>query len=178
MAEWSTLARPYAKAAFDYARSADALAAWSQQLALAAALVGNDKLLQVIESPSVTVARQAQILVELCGDELSDKVRNFLRVVAENKRLKLLPEISAQFEQFKAAQEQSVHVEVASAFALGGELEQQLAQALRGKLQRDVTIATVVDKSLLGGVVVRAGDVVIDGSVRGRLAKLAKAMTS
>lgn len=183
MAEWSTLARPYAKAAFDYALEqraveADALAQWSQQLSLAAAVASSDKMTQVIESPAITAAQQAQTLIQLCGDELSEKVRNFLRVLADNKRLLLLPEIYAQFEQLKANQEKSVHVDVTSAFALGGDLADRLAQALRAKLQREVTIDTAVDKSLLGGVVVRAGDVVIDGSVRGRLAKLAKAMNS
>lgn len=178
MAEWSTLARPYAKAAFDYALGAGALDAWSQQLALVAAVAGTDKMVQVIESPALTVEQQAQTLVGLCGEELSEKVRNFVRVLADNKRLPLLPEIAAQFEQLKANQEKSVNVEVTSAFALGGDLADRLAQALRAKLQREVTIDSVVDRSLLGGVVVRAGDVVIDGSVRGRLAKLAKAMNS
>lgn len=178
MAEWSTLARPYAKAAFDYARERNDLGGWSKQLALLAAIVGTDKMVQVIASPAQTAERQAALLVQLCGDELSDKLRNFVRVLADNKRLPLLPEISALFDQFKANQERSVDVEVATAFELDRDTADRLAQALRGKLQRDVTINTVVDKSLLGGVVVRAGDVVIDGSVRGRLAKLAKAMNS
>ena len=178
MAEWSTLARPYAKAAFDYARESSDLAGWSKQLALLAAVAGTDKMVQVIASPELTAEQQAAKLVQLCGDELSDKTRNFVRVLADNKRLRLLPEISALFDQFKANQERSVDVEVASAFDLEGDIADRLAQALRGKLQRDVTIKTVVDKSLLGGVVIRAGDVVIDGSVRGRLAKLAKAMNS
>ena len=116
--------------------------------------------------------------IELIGDELSAPVGNFVRVLADNKRLPLLAEIAAQFEQLKAQQEKSVNVEVASAFPLPDALADKLAQALRGKLQREVSINTVVDQSLLGGVVVRAGDVVIDGSVRGRLAKLARAMNS
>lgn len=178
MAEWSTLARPYAKAAFDYARERNELGAWSKQLALVAVVAGTDKMVQVIASPELTAEQQAAKLVQLCGDELGDKARNFVRVLADNKRLRLLPEISALFDQYKANQERSVDVEVTSAFELEGDIADRLAQALRGKLQRDVTINTVVDKNLLGGVVVRAGDVVIDGSVRGRLAKLAKAMNS
>lgn len=178
MAEWSTLARPYAKAAFDYARERNDLGGWSRQLALLAAVAGNDNVVQVIESPALTAEQQAATLVALCGDELADKTRNFVRVLADNKRLPLLPQISALFDQFKANQERSVDVQVASAFPLDGDVADRLAQALRGKLQRDVTINTVVDRNLLGGVVVRAGDVVIDGSVRGRLAKLAKAMNS
>jgi F-type H+-transporting ATPase subunit delta len=117
-------------------------------------------------------------LLEVCGDALSAKVQNFVCVLAENKRVELLPEISTLFEQLKANQERSVDVDVVSAFALDSDLQQRLAQALRSKLQREVTINASVDTSLLGGVLVRAGDVVIDGSVRGRLAKLAQAMTS
>lgn len=178
MAESSTLARPYAKAAFDYARESSTLAQWSSQLGTAAAVAATEKLARVIGSPSVTAQQQAQLLIDLVGDELSKPVGNFLRVLADNKRLPLLAEIATQFEQLKALQEKSVNVEVASAFPLPDELADKLAQALRGKLQREVSINTVVDRTLLGGVVVRAGDVVIDGSVRGRLAKLARAMNS
>lgn len=178
MAESSTLARPYAKAAFDYALSHADLAGWSRQLALLAAVGGNDRIDAMIESPSLPGEAQADLLIEVCGDELSGPVRNFLRVLAENKRLQLLAEISAQFELYKADQEKSVDVEVATAYPLDAALVERLAAALKGKLQRDVSLNTVIDQSLLGGILVRAGDVVIDGSVRGRLAKLAKAMNS
>jgi F-type H+-transporting ATPase subunit delta len=178
MAEWITLARPYANAAFNYAAEQNALGDWLRQLTLAAAVAGTDKIKQVIASPSLTSEQQADTLIALCGGELSDKVGNFIRALAANKRLPLLPEIAALFEQLKANRENSVNVEIASAFPLGDALSARLAQALRGKLQREVTINTVVDKSLLGGVLVRSGDIVIDGSVRGRLEKLAKAMNS
>jgi F-type H+-transporting ATPase subunit delta len=183
MAEWITLARPYAKAAFDYAvaeqqSNQNALADWSRQLNLAAAVIGNDKVVKVIEAPALTSQQQANALIEVLGTELGDKPGNFLRTLAANKRLPLLPEIAALFDQFKAQQENSVDVEVASAFPLGSDIADRLANALRVKLQRDIKLSTVVDKSLLGGVVVRSGDVVIDGSVRGRLEKLAKAMNS
>lgn len=177
MAEWSTLARPYAKAAFDFAREHNALGQWAEQLTLLAAVVGTDKVGRLIASSDASSRQQADAIIGLF-DELPAALGNFVRILAENKRLPLLPEISALFEQMKANQEKSIKVEVASAFPLEKDLSDRLAQALRGKLQREVTIDTVVDKSLLGGVVVRAGDVVIDGSVRGRLAKLAKAMNS
>lgn len=183
MAESITLARPYAKAAFDYAvaetdRDQNALANWSRQLNLAAAVAGSAKIVQVITSPTFTTAQHGDALVDLLGPELSEKPRNFIRTLAGNKRLPLLPEIAALFDQFKANQENSVDVEIASAFPLGDEVAERLSQALRGKLKRDVSLSTVIDKSLLGGVVVRSGDVVIDGSIRGRLEKLAKAMNS
>jgi F-type H+-transporting ATPase subunit delta len=176
MAEWITLARPYAKAAFDYALEHNALGEWSRQLNLAAAVIGSDKVRQVIESPAFTTAQQADALIGLLGADLGEKPCNFLRTLATNKRLPLLPEIATLFDQFKAGQENAVDVEVSSAFPLGADVADRLATALRNKLQRDVKLSTAIDKSLLGGVVVRSGDVVIDGSVRGRLEKLAKAI--
>lgn len=178
MAELSTLARPYAKAAFEYALAQNDLGGWSKQLATAAAVAKSATLKKLLSSPALTAEQRAKALLDVCADALSDKVRNFVRVLADNKRLQLLPDIQAQFEQLKANQEKSVDVDVVSAFALDGDLTQRLAQALRGKLQREVTINASVDSSLLGGILVRAGDVVIDGSVRGRLVKLAQAMNS
>lgn len=176
MAELSTLARPYAKAAFEYAVAAGDLAGWSAQLALAAGVAASDKMVKVLSSPALTSAQQATTFVEVCGDELSDKVKNFVKVLAENKRLGLLPHISALFEEFKANREKSVDVEVASVFELGDDIKQALAGKLATVLDREVNISTTIDKDLIGGVVIRAADVVIDGSVRGRLAKLAEAM--
>lgn len=178
MAESSTLARPYAKAAFDYALSHGDLAGWSTQLALLAAVAANPRMTAVIDSPSLPGATQAEMLIDVCGDSLSEPVRNFVRILSGNKRLPLLSDILVQFELYKADQEKSVDVEVASAYPLDASLVERLAAALQGKLQRDVSLNTVIDQSLLGGILVRAGDVVIDGSVRGRLAKLAKAMNS
>jgi F-type H+-transporting ATPase subunit delta len=178
MAELSTLARPYAKAAFEYALAQNDLGGWSKQLATAAVVAESATLKKLLSAPALTAEQRANALLDVCADALSDKVRNFVRVLADNKRLQLLPDIQTQFEQLKANQEKSIDVDVVSAFALDGDLTQRLAQALRGKLQREVTINASVDSSLLGGILVRAGDIVIDGSVRGRLAKLAQAMNS
>lgn len=178
MAELSTLARPYAKAAFEYAREAQDLAGWEKQLVTAAAVAVSDVIRKVLSSPSLTSEQQATIFLDVCGDELTTSGQNFIKVLAENKRLALLPEIADLFLQFKANQEKSVEVELSTAFEISAELQDRLAKALNGKLNREVNVHSVVDKSLLGGVVIRAGDVVIDGSVRGRLAKLAEAMNS
>lgn len=178
MAESSTLARPYARAAFDHALSRQDLSGWSRQLNLLAYLVAEPRVSAIFRSPSVSADEQANLLIQLAGDELTEPVRNFLHILSENKRLVLLPEILAQFEQHKANQEKSVDVEVATAYPLDDALIERLAAALKGTLQRDVSLNTVIDQSLLGGILVRAGDLVIDGSVRGRLAKLAGAMNS
>ena len=176
MAELSTLARPYAKAAFEYAAGANDLATWSKQLATAAAVAQEDKMVKVLASPSLTSEQQAQAFIDVCGEELSGNAQNFIKVLSENKRIALLPFISALFEEFKANREKSVDVEIATAFELDAGIQDKLAKALSAKLEREVKVQASVNKDLLGGVVVRAADVVIDGSIRGRLAKLAEAM--
>jgi F-type H+-transporting ATPase subunit delta len=176
MAELSTLARPYAKAAFEYADGANQLAEWSTQLATAAAVAQADNIAKVLTSPSLTSEQQATIFIDVCGDVLSDKAQNFIKVLADNKRLALLAEISALYEVFKANREKTVDVNISSAFELDTAIEDQLAAALTSKLKREVKVQATVDKTLLGGVIIHAADVVIDGSVRGRLAKLGEAM--
>src|SRR5690606_13188137 len=114
-------------------------------------------------------AQQAQTLIELCGDSLDKSLQNFVLILAANRRLKLLPDVRILFEQLKADQERSVDVEVTSAFELDAEAESKLSAVLKQRLQRDVKLSSKVDRSLIGGMVVRAGDLVIDASVRGKL---------
>lgn len=178
MAELSTLARPYAKAAFEYAAGANDLDGWSKQLATAAAVAQADNMVKVLASPSLTSEQQAQSFIDVCGEELSGNAQNFIKVLADNKRIALLPFISALFEEFKANREKSVDVEIGTAFEMDAAVQDQLAKALSAKLEREVKVHSSIDTSLLGGVVIRAADVVIDGSVRGRLAKLAEAMNA
>ena len=178
MAELSTLARPYAKAAFDFARDKGELAQWSEQLATCAAVAADAGMASVLGNPSLTDEQQAQTLNDVCGDATGAEVKNFVMVLSANKRLPLLPEISAQFELLKANLEKSVDVEVVSAFDLADSTRDKLAGALGAKLEREVNVSTRTDSDLLGGVLIRAGDLVIDGSVRGRLDKLAEAMNS
>jgi len=178
MAELSTLARPYAKAAFEYARERSALGEWSEQLSTAAAVAGDDGMGAVLNNPSLTDQQQAQTLNDVCGDKLGAQMKNFVSILAANKRLALLPEIHSQFELFKAHQEKSVDVEVISAFDLAEATTEKLAGVLGKKLEREVKVSTSTDENLLGGVLIRAGDLVIDGSVRGRLNKLAEALNS
>ncbi|HTR01377.1 MAG TPA: F0F1 ATP synthase subunit delta [Candidatus Acidoferrum sp.] len=178
MAQLTTLARPYAKAAFGTAESSGQLAAWSKGLGLLAAVAQQPRVAAALSDPSRNTGLQAQTLIDLCGGELDAKVQNFVLVLAANKRLALLPQIIELFEQLKAERERTVDVDVVSAFPIDGAAEQQLAAALKQKLQRDVKLTASVDKDLIGGVVVRAGDTVIDNSVRGRLKKLAEAMNA
>ena len=178
MAELSTLARPYAKAAFEYARDKKELSQWAQQLATAAAVTLDESMQSVLGNPSLTAEQQARTLTDVCGEALDAQAGNFIAVLASNKRLALLLEISSLFEQYKANQEKSVDVEVVSAFDLADAARDKLAEALGKKLERQVKVRTSTDSTLLGGVLIRAGDLVIDGSVRGRLNKLAEALNS
>jgi len=178
MAELTTLARPYARAAFEVASSSDQLQSWSDMLRQLANVVSNDRVAEMLSSPSLTGDQQAQIVIDLCGDEISGQLQNFISVLSENKRLSLLPEIVGLFDILKADQELTVDVEISTAFALVEKTEEKLAQAIKEKLNRDVKIHSQVDKNLIGGMVIRAGDLVIDDSVRGKLHKLAEAMSS
>ena len=178
MAELTTLARPYAKAAFEHALAGGKLQAWSDMLGLAAAVAQQDGISLLLASPALTTQHKGDAFADVCGENLDESARNFVHVLADNQRLSLLPEIHQLFELMKANQEKSIDVEVATAFPLSGELENKLAEALSAKLDRSVKVQSSVDETLLGGALIRAGDTLIDGSVRGRLAKLAEAMNS
>ncbi len=178
MAELTTLARPYAKAAFATAVQDNGLGLWSAMLALSAAVAADESVNAVLSSPALTSAQVAASFVDVCGDELDEKGKNFIHLLAENKRLVLLAEISALFEILKANQEKSVDVEITTAYEIGTQLTDQLVKALSARLQREIKLVTRVDQSLVGGAVIRAGDNVIDNSVREKLSKLAESMNS
>lgn len=174
MAELITVARPYAKAAFEYANAEGKLelAIWSTQLALAAAIVQNADFARYLSRPSMTVAEQETALFTALGGGLSTHVRNFLSLVAANKRLMALPAIAESYEVLKAQAENTADVVVTSAYAMDEEQQNVLAKQLAAKWGRRINIRTEIDAALIGGVVVRTGDLVIDASVRGKLAKL------
>ncbi|QKE65165.1 F0F1 ATP synthase subunit delta [Aquipseudomonas campi] len=178
MAELTTLARPYAKAAFEHAQAHQQLASWSAMLGLAAVVSQDDTLQRVLKAPRLTSTEKATTFNEVCGDKFDAQARNFISIVSEHNRLDLLPEIAALFELYKAEQEKSVDVEVTSAFALSTEQQDKLAKVLSARLSREVRLHATEDATLIGGVVIRAGDLVIDGSVRGKVAKLAEALKS
>lgn len=178
MAELTTVARPYAKAAYEAALKQGTVAEWSATLGLSAAVANEEKMKMVLDHPALTSVQKAEAFIGVCDEQMNEASRNFVQVLAENGRLALIPEIARLFEEFKAQQEQSIDVTVETAFELTQEQEEKLAQALTKKLEREVRIHGELNKTLLGGVVIRAGDMVIDASVRGKLAKLAEAIYS
>ena len=177
MIEPTTLARPYARAAFDHARAAGDLAAWQAALSELAAITAEPKVAAAMRDPNQTAAQRAATLSGLAGDAAPPAVANLLSIMADNGRLSLLPEVAMLFDQLKQAVESTVAVHVTSAYPLSDAETQQLADTMQEKLARSITLTSETDPSLLGGALIRADDLVIDGSVRGRLNKLAGTLT-
>ena len=176
MAEIATLARPYANAVLDIAKSAGELDRWTRSLEFLAAASEEEQIQILLDAPEVSEQRKAHQLIEVCGDELMEAAKKFVQVLAKNKRLPLIVAIREQFEELRALEQQSLDVQVTSAFPLSDSEGQNLAAALARKFEKEVHLTSEIDESLIGGVVIRAGDMVIDGSVRGKLGKLAEAI--
>jgi F-type H+-transporting ATPase subunit delta len=177
MAERATIARPYAKAAFEYARGANDFAGWSLALARAAEIVADPRVAALTKSPQWSAADVVGLISDVAGESLNAGMQNFVRILAENHRLLLLPEIAAHYEEFRSAVENTVDVEVVSAVKLDAAQSDKLSAALAKRLKRNVRVKNSVDAALLGGAVLRAGDLVIDGSLKGRLERLATELT-
>jgi F-type H+-transporting ATPase subunit delta len=173
MAELSTIARPYATAVFEIARTAKNYPAWSQQLHLLAAIVADAQMRSLIGNAAVTKEQAVKLIADVAGEKLDAKGRNLVKVLAEHRRLGVLAEISTQYEVLRAEAEATIDAEVVSAFAVDAAQQQSIAGALQKRLGRKVNITCKVDPALLGGAIVRAGNLVIDGSALGRLEKLA-----
>ncbi len=173
MAERATIARPYSKAAFEYARGSNGFAAWSDALQRLSMAAGDERVAALISNPEVTRSDLASLMTELGGVKAGEGIGNFVAVLAENHRLALLPEIALQYEELRAEAENTVDVEVVSAVALDDAQTEKMKSALATRFKRQIRMRNTVDASLIGGAVVRAGDTVIDGSLRGRLERLA-----
>ncbi|BCB60450.1 MULTISPECIES: F0F1 ATP synthase subunit delta [Halomonas] len=177
MAELLTVARPYAKAAFEYARDHEALDSWSKALGFLSAAVANSDVRRLLGSPKLENDKKVALLSDMLPEQSTD-VSRFLDTLADQGRLLALPFIAEQFEHLRADHEQRVEVLVTSAYELDSQQQTKLANALKKRLNREISITTQVDKALIGGVILRAGDTVIDGSVRGRLNRLSEALTA
>jgi len=173
MAERITIARPYAKAAFARARGAGQLEAWSHALAVAAFTAGDTRVKALFGNPHVTPEQLAAFFAEIGGASYDDGMRNFIATLAANRRLGFLPEIADAFEQLRAEHERKVDVTVTSAVALSDTQRDKLVAALARRLSREVRLHCELNPALVGGAVLKADDLVIDGSVSGALAQLA-----
>jgi len=177
VADEATIARPYARAAFEYAHAAGQLAAWGDILGRASLVLADERVQPLIGNPHITRADLVAFVVELAGASSNEHATNLVRLLADNGRLALLPEIAAQYAALRAEVENTVDVTVTSALPLTTEQSDKLQQALTRRLRRTVRLSATVDPSLIGGAIVRAGDFVVDGSLRGRVERLGNIMS-
>ena len=172
MADLSTIARPYAKAVFGLARESGKLKEWSAQLAAIAAAIGDQQVGALVGNPSLSRPQLAALLGELLARDVNSEGQSLLRMLAENGRLKAAGLIAEQYEALRAEAESRVEVEITSAAPVASEQQNALAAAIGKRLSRAVAVEWKTDEALIGGAVIRAGDLVIDGSVRGELERL------
>lgn len=173
MEEITAVARPYAHAVAHLARGADNWQAWSGMLAWAAGVAADPRVATLMGVPTVAPERMARIVLAVCGERLSAEGANFVRLLAGNRRLGCLPEIARLFEEIKAGQEGVLAASIATAYPLSEAQLAGLVAKLETRFGRRVEASQEVDASLIGGVVIRVGDEVMDASMRGRLAGIA-----
>lgn len=169
MADFTTAARPYAKAVFEMARDSSQFEDWSGRLGFWSSLVSNADMASRLEAPGLTHQDRAAMIETVVGDEMDEHSRNFIRLLSENNRLSLLPDIHAIYEELRAEAEGEIEATVTSAFELTDAQRDNIIAALSKRLDRKVKIVNEVDTDLIGGAIIRAGDFVIDGSLKGRV---------
>ena len=181
MADMSTVARPYARAIFELARGdqgGKSLDTWAERLAFWAAVVSSPEMAQRLEDPSITRHQQAEMLEAVVADGNEDEGRNVIRLLAENDRIALIPDIFLLYEGFRSEAQGEIEATVRTAFPLSEAQQSNIVEALSKRLDRKVRLQMVIDEDLIGGAVIQAGDLVIDGSLRGRVEKMQHAVAS
>lgn len=173
MVEAVTVARPYAEAVFRLAKEKDALTAWSGMLALAAGVAADSGMRVLMGDPNLTAGRLGELFLAVCGERLTGEARNFVRVLIDNDRIALLPEIREIYEQLKAGHEGVLEARILSAFPLDAAQVGELTGRLEARYRRKIVAEVVLEPQLIGGVKIEVGDEVLDASVRGQLEALA-----
>jgi F-type H+-transporting ATPase subunit delta len=170
--ENTTIARPYAEAVFSRASDSDKLDHWSDTLGLLAAIVQDKRVAAAISNPKIESDQRISLMLDIGGEHLDTESQNLVRLLVRNDRLSVLPEIASLFEGLKNESQGTLDVQVVSAYKMTKAQEGTLAAALRKRLDREIRVTSEIDRDLIGGVLIRAGDLVIDGSVKDRLRKL------
>ncbi len=176
MSELATLARPYASAVFKRAKQTNSAEKWSQSLAFISAVLINKNVAAVADNPKISKEKLSHFILDICQGQIDEEGGNFLKLIVQNNRLTLVSHIAKLFEEYKAEDEGYVDVEVISAFEFSKEDKKVLISKLEKTLGKKIHMSVAVDKSLIGGVLVRAGDRVIDGSIRGQLQHMQKTL--
>ena len=178
MAETRTIARPYAEAVFKLAKAKGDLPAWSDMLQFAATIAVDERIRALVGNPKISSRRLGEMFLGICSEKLNEEGRNFVLLLAENRRLQILPEISELFEQLRAQHEGVLDAKIISAFEMSDVQLRELVADLEGKFKRKIEAKVSVDPELIGGVKVEIGDEVLDASVRGKLEAMAVALKS
>jgi len=173
MLEKTTIARPYAQAAFEQASEEKALTGWSKALSLLAAITSDEQMQALMRDPRVSSEQLQNLIIDLVGDALGKTSTNFVKILVESHRLPLCQEISQLFEEKKADAEKHASIHVTSAYEMDESEKKKIAEAMKKKLGRSVEVTAELDPVLIGGMVVKSGDMVIDLSIRGRLKTMA-----
>ena len=169
----SHLARPYAAAAFELASENERRAEWSDMLALLAGIASDERVAGILRAPRLSAQERGELVLSIAGDHLDEGGRNLVRLLAANGRLLLLPDVAQRFEALRAEAESRVDAFVTSAVELDDGQRERIGDSLAKRLKREIRLHCEVDPALIGGAVIRAGDLVIDGSLHGRLTRLA-----
>ncbi|EIJ69098.1 MULTISPECIES: F0F1 ATP synthase subunit delta [Pasteurellaceae] len=172
MSELTTIARPYAKAAFDFAVEHNAVEKWTDMLTFATEVTENSVIKEFLTS-SLSAEKLSETVIAVCGEQLDQYGQNLIRLMAENKRLTVLPAVLKEFQAYVEDHNATAEVQVISAQPLNATQEQKIVVAMEKKLARKVKLNCSVDSSLIAGVIIRTDDMVIDGSSRGQLTRLA-----
>jgi F-type H+-transporting ATPase subunit delta len=170
--ETTTIARPYAEAAFAVARADGDMDTWADGLSLLGAIVEDPQVGEQLDNPGASPAQLVDLIFGVAGDGLTEHQQNLVRLLAANKRLVVLPDVARLFTQMKTIYDGLRHIEVTSAFPVSDAERKELTQRLKAHFGADVDLSVADDPDLIGGIKVRAGDIVIDGSVRGKLERL------
>ena len=178
MSTVTTLARPYAKAAFELAEADNATGRWNDMLDLASTLVSEQTIAKLLQSPDVTSSQLVKVLSDIAGEAFDDRFRDYLSVLSENKRFPLMPEIAALYQKLREEADKLLRVKVVSAFALDDDQASRLKAALARRFDREILLESKVDSSVIGGAVVYADGQVIDGSLKDRLTKLSNSLSN
>ena len=172
MAEATTIARPYAQAVFELAKGSGKLANWSEALTILSAAANDKSVSSLISNPNVLSDQLVELLCAICASKLDNESENFIKILAENGRLNVISEIAANFDELKAEAEKTVKAEVVTAYELDAKQQAKLEAALKKRLGCEVEISSIVDNSIIGGAIIRAGDMIIDGSITAQLDRL------
>lgn len=177
MSDLSTAARPYAKAVYELASENNSEQQWSESLAYLSVVCADEQIASRLDDPTITHNKLSELLISICGDKVGDQGGNLIKLMAESGRLPLMSEVAGIYEELVASSKGIVDAQMISAFDVTDAQREAVIASLKKRFNKEVRLEVSVDSELLGGAIIKAGDLVIDGSVKGRMAKMTSSLT-